>query len=382
MFGFVKSHYLCILISFPIVNGRWMYLTLWVGLPCSVASWEPTSAFNFDPEEFAERLPDLTGVNDSIVAELLVMAEKTCLHSPSLSLPKSGSKRPPSLSFELPEPSHPSLFTHKSLPLNPALGTEQPGDFLFPSNDWANYLPLVHIVGAEEEINQFRVVFDSGVPKGNSLFNDELRCLTGSQWLSDSPLNNLGSSLADFGTLYPEHSMSLHYTLSHYCGPDWNLETNMETPAEGSQQSQLFMMAYNKAGTHWNLVVYSQVKSIWLILDSIRAPHRSYSAEIHHCVRGLLHTTGIDAGAGDYIVSLDWPQQPNHFDCGVYTALAMMFVAKNCKPNGLIDKIMQGDRVNLPPLPPNFCVMFRKDLFCFSKLSLEPYMPAFTIRLF
>ena len=59
------------------------------GLACH-ALWHlgsPRPAFNFDPEEFAERLPDLTGVNDSIVAELLVMAEKTCLHSPSLSLP-------------------------------------------------------------------------------------------------------------------------------------------------------------------------------------------------------------------------------------------------------------------------------------------------------
>jgi len=58
------------------------YLCQWLGLPVSEASWEFPNAIStvFDPTTYAEQLPDLSGVSDSQVMELLGSVNKQILH--------------------------------------------------------------------------------------------------------------------------------------------------------------------------------------------------------------------------------------------------------------------------------------------------------------
>jgi hypothetical protein len=82
--GQIKSASRCPPATNQSISGKkTQYLCQWLGLPVSEASWEFPNAIStvFDPTTYAEQLPDLSGVSDKQVMELLNSVDNQTLHT-------------------------------------------------------------------------------------------------------------------------------------------------------------------------------------------------------------------------------------------------------------------------------------------------------------
>ena len=357
---------------------------LWEGLPTSQCSWEPASSLDFDVDEFTESLPDLTGCHQADIERVLsVTGAESIQHSRNV---KKFTKRP----AQSPVPSCQHLKRQCSIPaaILPTIGASKP--FAVTAEDnWWDFLPTLNIVdGAEVELTATGALFDSQIPDSpeRTTFDKELCCLISPKWLTDTPINNLGACIGDPNTVRPPEFQKIYYILSFYSNSHLHLQQDLGTvdtyqwkAFDNISEANLFLTAYNDNNVHWFAAVYSRRFSTWLILDSIRRSDAHYTAPIHQCHTALQQHARIqtDSQTVQFVVCADWPQQGNGFDCGVYTCIALMFVAKHSEQDGIIEKMMCGNQFNFTPPPGNLCREFRRDIFKFSKVTLEPYMPHF-----
>ena len=246
--------------------------------------------------------------------------------------------------------------------------------------------------GVEDELSAAGTLFDSGIPDSPecTTFNKELHCLISPMWLSDAPINNLGTYIAHPNTVRPSEFQKMDYILSFYSNSSLALQKDPETvnsqrwkTSQNSFNSGLFLTAYNDSGIHWFAAVYSWRLSTWLILDSIHRKDIYYRVAVDHCHAALLQHTGVYTNnqTGHFVVCADWPQQKNSYDCGVYTCIALMFITKHSEKDGIIEKMMSGNQFNFAQPPENLCRKFQRDIFMFSKVTLEPYIPHFRFEI-
>jgi len=247
----------------------------------------------------------------------------------------------------------------------------------FPTHEWKAYLPLHMVEGVEENKQYYRQQFHNKLPAdgGEGIADQHLHCLIGQEWLSDYPLNKLGSCLGDRDTTYYNGSQYLCYIPSYHSQKGSIIPLGTENIPHGSD---IFMFGYNSEQVHWNLALFSAVLNKWLILDSMRRSMDLYGPQISDCHTALIQY-GCRVPLDAVVVVAEWLTQPNGFDCGAYTCLAMMFIARNARKGGYMDTLFAGNNIVFPALPKNFIATLREELYVLSKLIAEPYTPAFQV---
>jgi len=195
----------------------------------------------------------------------------------------------------------------------------------FPTPEWKMYLPLHMVDSVEENKQYYKQCFCNKLPVdgGEGIADQHLHCLIGQEWLSDYPLNKLGTCLGDQDTTYYEGAQLICYIPSYH-----SQKGNMIPFGAGNipQESDIFMFGYNIDQLYWNLALFSVRLCTWLILDSVKKSLDLYRPQISDCCAAIIqHGCRVPLDAA--VVVAEWLTQPNSFDCGVYTCLAMLFIA-------------------------------------------------------
>jgi hypothetical protein len=301
-------------------------LVLWDGLPISQSSWEPASSLDFDVEEIVDGLPDLTGCKPSDIDGVLSATAAASLRQ-TLKVLKQPADTPASF------PSH-SKRTNSAVFNFFADASRQ---FAVTAEDnWWDFLPTLNVIDAAEvELAEAAALFDSRIPDSpdRTNFDKELCCLISPEWLSDTPINNLGACIAVPNTVCPPEFQKIQYVLSFYSsgilaiGDDEEAVRMLKwTNLEDTASAAFLLTAYNDGGNHWFAAVYSHRLSTWLILDSIRRSYNYYSVPVYNCTDAIVQCLAVtvDSQSLHFVVCPDWPQQGNGYDCGVYACIAFM----------------------------------------------------------
>ena len=366
----------------------WAYLVQWDGLPFTNCSWECQEHISdqFEPAEYDNQVPDLSHIPDDVINRCLELADHSAIryaknnrqhshtpknHSLQFPLPR---KRAPSPTVELPPPKR----VISAVPNQVDPGQPQPVS-VFGTPDWKSFFPVSMVSRVWDITDHLRLRFRAGIPDdGQGGITDEyLRCLLGHEWLSDYPINKIGECIGDPNTVYYDGAQQICYVSSLLSVSGSRIAHDFHLIGVNAQ---LYIFGYNFHANHWNLAVYSFPSGCWLILDSVHRSPEAYLAQVTNCRNVLLQITDRRVPNNAQVVaSTDWPQQPNGYDCGVYTALGVIFVAKNSCVGGLVDQMMEGRRVALPAFPCNFISRMREELYCLSKLLAEPFTPHFVV---
>ena len=354
-----------------------MYLVQWEGLPFTNCSWEHPKniSVQFEPKEFDDKVPDFTGVPDDTVNHCLMLADQRTMPCSKVGPQNPDRERQLSLPQDNPQSKMP---TPNTPPFQPEMPHTLPNP-VFGTQIWKSYLPLQMISQVGKLVHQLQARFRAGIPEDGQggIADVHLQCLLGQSWLSDYPINKLGTCLTETSTQYYDGARTIFYVPSYY---SCHGVVILPGSHSNTRDAHIYMFAYNLGGLHWNVATYSYLLTCWLILDSIPQRISGYHHQVANCSNALVQLTQqVPNPNARVIVSRDWPEQPNGFDCGVYSCLALIFLAKNTQVGGLVDQMMEGSSVLLPSFPRNFIATMREELYCLSKLLAEPFTPHFVV---
>jgi len=374
--GQIKSASRCPPATNQSISGKkTQYLCQWLGLPVSEASWEFPNAIStvFDPTTYAEQLPDLSGVSDKQVMELLNSVDNQTLHTRPLQ-----AMQPELLETVVAQPAP----EHRTIPLV---------KFVFPT--WDPFMPRVLLQKYDRGLFAgFIARFDSGLLPLD-LRDDmdiDLASLLPGELISDHPLHVFGVNVVNntpsFDPLASAHCC--YYVDPFMSSNEWT--PAFESPVEGFEYAnksgsvhhqqriiqvrctRFILFCCNVSGLHWIAIVWSKVESVWLILDSICRLPRTYVDKVRACSKAMeyLSNEPVHPNA-KIIVSMDWPQQGGEPECGIFVCLAAAFVMAHGGEGRLVENMTRGVRVPLPPFPYSRSRLFRSQLYAFCRTILS-----------